>query len=169
MDPGLARTGFGVLKWSKSSLQVLNLGIIETSKDESFPRRLFHIHREMKELLIRYQPRHVAIEELFFAKNRKTAMQVSQARGVLILSCIEADKEIFEYTPVQVKQSVSGYGQASKEQVMRVLSLLVEDPEKCIESAIDDATDALAVAICHGNHYKSYDPYSRYMGRRLSL
>jgi len=149
IDPGLAITGYGIIKVEDDVYNVLNLGIIKTAKVLRFSERLSVIYKEISSIIEENKPDEIAIEELFFSKNTKTAMIVSQARGVLILACIHQNIQIFEYTPLQVKQGVTGYGKANKAQVTKMVShlLRLENPPKP-----DDAADALAIAICHGNH-----------------
>ena len=149
IDPGIATTGYGLIENTGSNLCLLDYGTILTSPKNSPIERLNILYNELSKLIKKKRPDEVAIEELFFAKNVKTAMMVSQARGVILLSCVKAGmKEIHEYTPLQVKMAMSGYGRAEKSQVMKMVVTLLnlkEIPKP------DDAADALAIAVCHFN------------------
>lgn len=144
IDPGVADTGFGVIK-KDQGLHFLTAGTIKTNKSLTPPERLKKIYQEIQELITEYQPEVVAVEKLFFARNVTTALAVGQARGVVLLAAHQAQKEIWEFTPLQIKQAVTGSGQADKRQVgLMVKTLLQLDsvPQP------DDAADALAIAIC---------------------
>ena len=148
IDPGIAILGYGVLKIQGNSFKVMDYGVIRTSSELSMPSRLTSIFRDLNVLLELHRPDAFAIEELFFNKNIKTALTVGHARGVSILSASNMDIPVFEYTPLQVKQAIVGYGRADKRQMQQMVKLLLnlrEIPRP------DDAADALAVAICHGN------------------
>jgi len=152
IDPGTAIIGYGVIESDGDRHKVLEVGTLRTSKDLLLSQRLKKIYKGITELLEMYEPDEVAIEQLFFSKNVKTAMSVSQARGVLLLGCVKWDKPIFEYSPVQIKQSITGYGKAPKDQVMKMVCYILnlKEPPKP-----DDAADALAIAMCHANHRTS--------------
>lgn len=146
IDPGTAITGYGLIESNGDELSLVDYGAITTPAGQSIPERLQVIYRELTSLIEEHQPTEMALEELFFAKNVRTALTVGQARGVALLAAAEAGLTIHEYTPLQVKQAIVGYGRATKEQVQdmvkRLLSLdSVPQP--------DDAADAIAVAICH--------------------
>lgn len=146
LDPGLATTGYGLVAGDGRDLSAVSHGVIRTPANTPIGERLAEIHHEMSRLLDEYHPDVAAVEELFFCKNVRTAMMVGEARGVLLLALAEAGLEIAEYTPLQIKEGITGYGGAEKEQVqemVRVLLRLEEVPRP------DDAADALAVAICH--------------------
>jgi len=147
IDPGTATTGFGFVRESPDGqLTAIDFGVIETSSHLSTGERLKKIHRDLTEKILLHKPDVGAVEKLFFQKNVTTAIFVGQARGVAMLSLAEAGIEIHEYTPLQVKQAVSGYGAAKKDQVqimVKALLNLEQIPEP------DDAADALGVAICH--------------------
>ncbi len=148
IDPGYAIVGFGVLKYEKNRFTVLDFGAITTPADMPFPARLKDIHDDLTFLFTKYKPDAMAIEKLFFNTNKKTAVDVAQARGVILLSAQENGAQIFEYTPLQVKQSVVGYGRAEKKQVQEMTKSILG------LSAVpkpDDTADALAMAICHGH------------------
>jgi len=148
LDPGTASTGFGVISLVGNRLQALDFGVIETPAGGPLERRLEHIFTETGELLARYRPSATAVESLFFNANVRTALAVGQARGVTLLACSQAECEVFEYTPQQIKQAVVGYGKASKEQVMEMVRVLLALP---VAPRSDHAADALGVAICHAN------------------
>lgn len=143
-DPGFADTGFGVIAQSGSTLKLLAVGSIQTPKKNSFAKRLAHIYQQANQLIKKYQPVLVAIEKLYFAKNVKTALDVGQARGVLLLAVYQQQKEILEFTPMQVKQAVCGSGNAGKKQVGLMVKTILK--LKAVPQP-DDAADALAIAI----------------------
>lgn len=146
LDPGTATTGWGVIEEDRKQPLVVAFGCIETSKLKSDVERLKEISNDVSELIAKYQPDEVAIEELFFFKNLKTAIKVAQARGVLLLTACQSKVPIFEYTPLQVKQAITGYGRAEKNQIqimVKSILKLTHMPKP------DDAADALAIAICH--------------------
>jgi len=152
IDPGTARTGYGVIKKNKKSqtYEVLDYGCITTSKELSLPDRLVKIAEDLEKLILKYKPNQMAVESLFFAANAKTASDVGQARGVIILTGRQKGISIFEYTPLEVKLALTGYGRAEKKQMqsmVKALLLLEKVPTP------DDAADALAIAICHGNSF----------------
>jgi len=150
IDPGYAIVGYGVVEYAGNKFKVLEYGSIETKAGIDFNIRLLKIHKGIEELIKRHSPDAVAVEELFFNKNTKTAMKVAQARGVVLLSGALSLAEVFEYTPLQVKQAVCGYGRADKNQVQQMVKLLL-NLEKVPKP--DDTADALAVAICHAHSY----------------
>jgi crossover junction endodeoxyribonuclease RuvC len=146
IDPGMAIVGYGVVEKKGHILKPIDYGVITTPSDMEAPQRLVAIYDSIQELISRYQPDEVAIEELFFNKNVKTAITVGHARGVAVLAAAKTGLNLYEYTPLQVKQSVVGYGRAEKTQVQQMVKSLLslkEIPKP------DDAADALAVAICH--------------------
>ena len=148
VDPGTAITGYGVLASDGDALHMLACGAILTPSDWKMPQRLQHIYAELTALIAKHQPTDAAVEKLFFSKNVRTALSVGQARGVALLAAAQAELAIHEYTPLEVKQAVVGYGRADKSQVqqmVRVLLQLEHVPQP------DDAADALAIAICHAH------------------
>ncbi len=150
-DPGLADTGYGVIEVRGSKLVCLEYGSIKTPARTDLSTRLVTIYKKVGQLLKKYQPDRIGIEQLFFSKNVKTAMAVGQARGVVLLAIAEATLPVIEFTPNQVKQAVSAYGSAPKEQIQRMVKIILnlkEIPKP------DDAADALAVAICASSHRK---------------
>ena len=151
IDPGYAIVGFGILEYDGRSFSVVNFGAITTPAGMDFSQRLETVYRDMKEVLLTYKPEAMSVEKLFFNTNHKTAIDVAQARGVILLAAQECGVPVFEYTPLQVKSSVVGYGKAEKKQVQemtRSLLRLKEVPKP------DDTADALGLAITHG--YNSY-------------
>ena len=147
IDPGTATTGWGVVKKTKK-LNWVNHGLITTSANLSTAERLNKLHRELSLLIKKYKPDVAAVEDIFFFKNLKTAIKVSQARGVILLTIAKAKIPVAEYTPLQIKQAVACYGRAEKEQVQRMVKTLLNLKEI---PRPDDAADALAVAICCAN------------------
>lgn len=148
IDPGLATVGYAVIEYKGNRYKTIDYGTIRTDSKTIFPERLKIIYDELSNIIDRYNPVDLAVEELFFNKNVKTAIQVGQARGVEILAAIHKGLEVYEYTPLQVKQAVVGYGRAEKSQVQEMVKILLnlkEIPKP------DDAADALAVAICHSS------------------
>jgi len=152
IDPGTAATGYGAItSTAGGKLQLLAYGVISTAPGRADHLRLSQLHDELKTLLARLGPSEVAVEQLFFTNNAKTAIAVGQARGVALLAASQAGCHIGEYTPLQVKQAVVGYGAAQKAQVqymVKAILALAETPKP------DDAADALAIAICHAHSRK---------------
>ncbi len=150
LDPGLATTGYGLVRdLASGDLELIECGAITTPAGQPLPERLLAIDRALQGLLARYRPDVVAIEELFFCKNVTTALVVGQARGVTILGVARAGVPLFEYKPMAVKQAVTGYGGAPKSQVQEMVRLLLRLPDI---PRPDDAADAVAVAVCHLYH-----------------
>jgi crossover junction endodeoxyribonuclease RuvC len=148
IDPGTATTGFGVIdyqKKNKKQIVCLDYGIIQTSPKQSAGERLIQINSGLNEIIKKYKPEMAAVESLFFFKNLKTAMPVSQARGVIIYTLSKKNVPFIELTPLQAKTSVTGYGKATKNQVQKMVQNLL-NLEKLPKP--DDAADALALAIC---------------------
>ncbi len=148
IDPGYAIVGFGVLEYKNNHFTVIDYGAITTDAGTPFNRRLEYIYDQLTELLQKYKPDAMSIEKLFYNSNAKTVIDVSQARGVIMLAAQKCGVPAFEYTPLQVKQSVVGYGRAEKKQVQEMIKriLFLEKVPKP-----DDTADALAMAICHGH------------------
>ena len=148
IDPGYAIVGWGVIEYSHSKFRVLGYGAITTTPEMPFPQRLQTIYNDMCYIFQKYKPEVMSMEKLFYNSNQKTVIDVAQARGVITLAAQMNMKDIYEYTPLQVKQSVTGYGRAEKIQVMEMTKSILK------LNAIpkpDDAADALALAICHGH------------------
>ncbi|ADQ15077.1 crossover junction endodeoxyribonuclease RuvC [Halanaerobium hydrogeniformans] len=153
IDPGLATIGYALVDKENNNFKVLEYGVIKTSADKTNIKRLEIIHRNIQELIKEFKPEQMAVEELFFNKNVKTAIKVGQARGVILLAGAQAGIKVAEYTPLQIKQAVVGYGRADKRQVQEMVKSLlnlVELPKP------DDAADALAISICHGHVYSAH-------------
>ena len=148
IDPGYAIVGCGVLDYDNNHFSVVEYCAITTTAQMDFNRRLEVIYDEMTALISRTKPQAVSIEKLFFNSNQKTVIDVGQARGVLMLAAQKAGLEVFEYTPLQVKQSVVGYGRAEKKQVQEMTRVILGLPKI---PKPDDVADALAMAICHGH------------------
>ena len=146
IDPGVATIGFGVVDSEKNRQSLIKCGVITTPAHTSLSSRLEQIFRDMADLLDLFKPDAVSVEELFFNTNITTGIAVAHARGVILLACRLAGVEIFEYTPLQVKQSVVGYGRAEKKQVMDMVKRLCNLPAP---PKPDDAADAVALALCH--------------------
>jgi crossover junction endodeoxyribonuclease RuvC len=144
-DPGTATTGYGVVEGHGTRLRHVDHGVIATPAGEHFAVRLRTIHTEAAALIARYQPEVVSVEKLFFSQNVTTGITVAQARGVLALAAAQADLPLGEYSPLEVKNAVVGYGKATKQQVQEMVRILLHLPER---PRPDDAADALALAIC---------------------
>ena len=149
IDPGYAIVGYGFVDYNLNRFSVVGYGAVTTKAGTRFSRRLQDIYDDMITLIEKYKPDHLSIERLYFNTNTTTAIDVAQARGVILLAAEKCGVEVFEYTPLQVKQSVTGYGKAEKRQVMEMVKSLLN-----LNSVPkpDDTADALALAICHG-HY----------------
>ena len=146
-DPGLATLGYGVIKTDpKRKPEMIDYGIISTPKDQDLPTRLTTLEKGVKEIIEKFKPDEIAIEELFFAKNVKTAIAVAHARGVILLTAIKECGKLYEYTPLQIKQALTGYGRADKNQIQQMVKTLLK--LKSIPKP-DDAADAVAVALTH--------------------
>ncbi len=146
IDPGTGILGFGVIEARGRTVQLVDAGVIRTPVHEDDAVRLLTIYEELTDIIAATQPKIMSVEKLFFARNVTTAMTVAQARGVVLLCAMQAGMEIFEYTPMQIKQSITGYGKADKKQMqemVRILLKLQEIPRP------DDAADALAAALTH--------------------
>jgi len=145
IDPGTATTGFGVIRKIKRDLKCLDYGLIKTSPKSSTPERLDKLYTELTKLIRKHKPDILGVENIYFFKNLKTALPVSQAKGVILLAAARAKVPIYEFTPLQVKMTVTGYGRAEKKQIQKMIGHLLglkELPKP------DDAADALGVAIC---------------------
>jgi len=146
IDPGTATTGFGIIKTSSKKIALVDFGCIKTLAGEEMPRRLLKLRKELKKLIKDSQPRVMVIERLFFNTNAKTAMTVGQARGVVMLVAAECKLPVFEYTALEAKLELTGYGRADKKEVERAVKRCLRIRRRIRP---DDAADALAVAICH--------------------
>ena len=146
IDPGTAITGYGLVRDNEQELALLECGVITTPAGQPLPNRLQTIYQGLRDIILEHQPEEAAVEELFFSRNVKTALSVGHARGVTLLALADAGLPIFEYKPLEIKQTIAGYGGADKQQIqemVRMLLTLDHVPQP------DDAADAAAVAICH--------------------
>ncbi len=146
IDPGLAIVGFGVIDKCGNKTHVVDYGVINTPKTDTLPNRLKKIYNGMCQLIDKYRPEQVAVEELFFNTNITTGISVAEARGVILLACINSGVKLYEYTPLQVKMGLTSNGRADKSQVQFMVKAILN--LKAIPKP-DDASDALAVALCH--------------------
>jgi crossover junction endodeoxyribonuclease RuvC len=152
IDPGTATTGYGLVRENPDgSLVVVDYGVILTPSKLPMPERLLELHQRLSEILLLHRPKTGAVEKLFFQSNVRTALSVGQARGVALLALAQAGLEVAEYTPLQVKSAVTGYGAAEKAQVQQMVGSILSLSEI---PTPDDAADALAVAICHVHSYR---------------
>ncbi len=148
VDPGLATLGYGVIEKDEGGgFRALACGVVTTPKDEGLPVRLALLEEGLNEVIAKYSPDEIAMEELFFSKNITTGIAVAHARGVALLACVKACGRLYEYTPMQIKQALTGYGKADKRQIQTVVASLLRLPSI---PKPDDAADALAIALCHG-------------------
>lgn len=152
IDPGYAIVGFGIIEYNKSSFSTVQYGAITTAADMDFNSRLKVIYDDLCSILDSFKPDFLAIEKLYFTSNQKTAIAVAEARGVTLLAARQRNIPIYEYTPLQVKQSVTGYGKAIKKQVQEMTKRILNLPEI---PKPDDTADALAIAVCHAHSYNS--------------
>ncbi len=157
IDPGLAVTGYSIVEDQGNRLRAIDFGVLRTPADMETPERLLLIYDSIRKLIDDHKPDCAALEELFYNKNAKTALIIGHARGAVVVACAKGGLAQYEYTPLQVKQSVVGYGRAEKKQVQQMVKLLLNLKE--IPRPVD-AADALAVAICH--------LHSSHMGRKLT-
>ncbi len=157
IDPGLAEVGYSIVNKEGNSFSVVTFDTLTTSSNCTDVERLGKIYEEMTSIINKFNPQHMAVEKLFFNKNVKTAIRVGQARGVLMLAGSNANLTVSEYTPLEIKQAVVGYGKASKRQVQEMVKALLNldtTPDS------DDAADALAVCLCHGHTHAVKDKWS---------
>jgi len=146
IDPGYALVGYGIIDYDSYNSKIVDYGVISTPKEETLPNRLFVIYKTLKKLIEIYKPDVVSVEELFYFKNQKTIIPVAEARGVIVLTCKECGLDVYEYTPLQIKQALTGVGRAEKAQVQFMVKTLLgldSIPKP------DDAADAVAAALCH--------------------
>lgn len=151
IDPGFAITGYGIVKYEGNKFSVIDYGAITTKPSMTLPKRLLHLNERLEDIIRECRPDAIAVEELFFNKNIKTALSVGHGRGVALLAAAKSGSKVFEYTPLQVKQAVVGYGRAQKSQMQQMVKAILNLPKI---PKPDDVADALAVAICHGHSYK---------------
>jgi len=151
IDPGFAITGYGIVKYIGNRFSMIDYGVIQTKAGIIFSQRLVTLYLKLEELIKKYSPQAIVVEELFFNKNIKTAITASHGRGVALLAAARSDADVYEYTPLQIKQAVAGYGRASKSQVQQMVKVLLNLPEI---PRPDDAADGLAAAICHAHSFR---------------
>ena len=148
IDPGYAIMGWGVLDLKGNRYSVVDYGSITTDAKTDMPLRLQHLYTELNSIITEYQPEEAAVEELYFTNNAKTVIFVGQARGIALLACVNNGLKVSEYTPLQIKQALTGYGKADKKQVQAMVKTILNLEEV---PKPDDTADAVAAAICHGN------------------
>ncbi len=151
IDPGIATIGFAIIEFENDNYQLLDYGCITTKAGVPFPERLRQIHQDLNTICDQWHPAESAIEEIFFSKNVKTAIMVAQARGAIMQHLANRNLKISEYKPQQIKEAVCGYGRAEKKQVQKMVQLILKMDHL---PTPDDAADAIAIAICHGNSLK---------------
>lgn len=152
IDPGTGIMGFGVIDLVTDKYKMIDGGVIRTHKDDSDAHRLAIIHEELTSIIQENKPNIMVVEKLFFAQNVTTAMSVSQARGVILLAGRQANLDIFEYTPLQIKQALTGYGRAEKKQIQEMVRILLNLKKA---PTPDDCADAFAAAITHAMNIKN--------------
>lgn len=151
IDPGFAITGYSIIDYVGNKFQLITSGAVTTKAGVSFPQRLTKIYDDLNMIIQEYHPEAMAVEELFFNQNTKTAINVAQARGTILTVGCKTGTSTYEYTPLQVKQAVAGYGRADKIQVQRMVKAIL-NVEKLPK--LDDITDSMAIAICHAHSSK---------------
>lgn len=148
IDPGFGIVGYSIIEYKNNCFKLLKADSIQTKPNTDFNKRLCSIYSELDKIIEEYKPNNAAVETLYFNKNTKTAIHVAEARGVILLKLKQENLKIGEYTPLQVKQAITGYGRAEKKQVQQMLQSLLN--LKTIPK-LDDVTDAMAIAICHAH------------------
>jgi len=148
IDPGIAITGYGILSCENDKISILASGSIQTSKNKSTHERLVELFEDMSEIIDTYKPDIASIEQLFYFKNLKTVIPVAQARGVITMALAKKGIQIAEYTPLQVKQTITGFGRATKEEVKQMTEFALNEKMP----KLDDTVDAIAIALCHYRH-----------------
>lgn len=151
IDPGTATTGWGIIRKKKNKLKCLGFGTIKTNPTLSDGNRLKKINNELNKIIKKHKPKIIAIENIYFFKNLKTAMPVSQAKGVILLTAAKKKIPVQEFTPLQIKMVITGYGKADKKQIQKMVKILLDLKEI---PKPDDAADGLAVALCYANTLK---------------
>lgn len=151
IDPGMAIVGYCIMDFSRENAEtpnvLVNCGSIQTDKKLSNSERLLEIHNDLTEILNTFKPDVAAVEQLFYFKNAKTLVPVAQARGVILMTLEKSHVPLYEYTPLVVKQTITGYGRAEKQEVKEMVKVLLNND--CKLSKLDDTTDAIAIALCH--------------------
>ena len=161
IDPGYAILGYGIVEMKGNRFKAIDYGAVTTDAKTDMPDRLKILYNSLMELILQYEPDVASVEELFFNTNAKTAILVGQARGVAVLACANSGLEIAEYTPLQIKQALVGYGRAEKQQVQLMVKTLLNLKEV---PKPDDTADALAAAVCHGHSAGSRNRLKRIIG-----
>ena len=157
-DPGLATLGYGVIrKEQRRGAEVLDYGVICTPKDENLAVRLCMLEQGIKQVIAKFRPDEIAVEELFFVQNVTTGINVAHARGVILLASVHACGRLYEYTPLQIKQAMTGYGRAEKRQIQEMVKIYLNLPKI---PRPDDAADALAIALTHAQTNRLADQFS---------
>ncbi|MEN6314758.1 MAG: crossover junction endodeoxyribonuclease RuvC [Clostridiaceae bacterium] len=151
IDPGFAITGYGIVKYEGNKFSPVEYGAVTTKASTPFAQRLLLLDGELTAIIEKYRPDAISVEELFFNKNIKTAIMAAHGRGIALAAAARSGAEVFEYTPLQVKQAVVGYGRAEKAQIQQMVKVILNLP--CIPKP-DDVADALAIAVCHGHSCK---------------
>ena len=151
IDPGYAITGYSIIDYQGNRFKLVDSGAVLTKAGESFPDRLTKIYNDVAQIIDSYKPDSISVEELFFNNNAKTAINVAQARGIVLVVGRQKNIPTFEYTPLQIKQAVAGYGRADKLQVQKMVKTIL-NVEKLPK--LDDTTDSMAAAICHAHSAK---------------
>lgn len=154
IDPGYARAGWSILNKDGQKLELIKYGCIETPKEMEHAERLKFLNKELEKIIKKYKPEVLAVEDLFFFKNLKTAIKVAEARGVILMTAFNSKLIIKEYTPLQIKQALTGYGRADKNQIQQMVKMILK-----LDSVPrpDDAADAIAVAVCHAHTTNSHE------------
>lgn len=163
IDPGSVLSGYGIIDEEDDRLFYVASGIIAPSAKHPFPRRLKKIYDDLQKIIQRHHPTQAVVEDLFFAKNVQSALKLGQAKGVAVLAVMHGGIPVFEYSPTEVKQSVVGYGHADKRQVQQMVKTLLALKQAPRQP---DATDALAVAICHFHHRRMREMLSKKVGSK---
>ena len=146
IDPGMAIVGYSILDVENNgSISLVSSGSIQTDNKDTESKRLLEIHNDLKTILEKFKPEIASVEKLFFFKNQKTVMPVSQARGVIVMTLEQKGLKLFEYTPIEIKQSLTGYGRATKDEVAKLVKICLNN---CKIPKLDDTVDSIAIAIC---------------------
>lgn len=151
IDPGFAITGYSIIDYIGNKFNLIESGAVTTKAGEPFPERLSKLYTDINLIIDQYKPEAISVEELFFNNNVKTAINVAQARGIILVAGCQKNIPTYEYTPLQVKQAVVGYGRADKIQVQKMVKTILK-VEKLPK--LDDITDSMAIAICHAHSAK---------------
>lgn len=152
IDPGVISTGYGILSIKGREVRIVDYGIIKISKEEQLPSRLADVYKKIDNICLQYRPDVLALEDVFFNRNVRTALTVGHIRGAIILAAVHHGLSVYTYTPLQIKQAVTGFGRADKEQVQKMLKIILKIPDV---PQPDHAADALATALCHSYYAHS--------------